>query len=137
MPEIMLRHEYELREHGSNGWRTEVFKPDAYVQLRDRSGNVHHFFAEVDCGNVSAAKFAEKAATYARYRDAELFAKQFGAGDFAVLVVTTGLRRIQNLVHAARAVIAFNFTTFDAVLERGPLDAVWRTPPDISVERAL
>ena len=128
LPEILCRHEYEMREVGSGRWRKEVFKPDAFVRLRDRrSGEYFNFFLEVDLGHTSSRQFLGKLRGHERYLQSGLFAQVFGEDSFKTLVVTTTPKRLTNL----RALIAeqesdlFWFTTFEHWDEDSINSVVW------------
>lgn len=124
LPEILCRHEYEMREIGSGRWRKEVFKPDGFMRLkrkanrsdiqRDGDNEYLNFFIEVDLGHTSARQFEGKLLAHRRYLESGLFDEIYGGGSFKTLVITTSERRLANLCELVRGHESdlFWFTTF-------------------------
>ena len=146
LPELLCRHEYEVQETGKplpmgrrSGWRSQVFKPDAFVRLSTRGG-YRSGFVEIDRGHTSSAKFSEKLSFHRRYAESGLFAQMYGkeSGDFVTLVVTTGERRLGHLREIARKTReggCFWFTTFAEVRSPGPLAPIWQVPGSVDGQR--
>jgi hypothetical protein len=123
--ESEVHHAYEVRDtrRPGEGWRTEVFKPDAYGELSDTvTGAAWHIFAEVDMGNVCSEEWARRLAIARRYLSSpELFARRYAAdpGRARLIVLTTTERRLQHLLAIARQEEArfCRFITFAAFHE--------------------
>ena len=139
LPEVLCRHEYDLREAGGK-WRKEVFKPDAFVRLKIKSsrsdvqrcgddGDIEYsnFFIEVDLGHTSARQFEGKLLAHQRYLESGLFNEIYGGDSFKTLVITTSERRVANLSDLVRGVgiDLFNFTTFSAIQTLGIASQIW------------
>lgn len=129
VPEMLCRHEWEIRSANGGRWTKESFKPDAFFRLA-QGGKYASFFVEVDLGHTSSRQFLGKLMTHKRYLESGLFEQTYGAGEFKTLVVTTGERRLKNLralveEHASRL---FWFTTFQQIQEQGALSPVWSVP---------
>jgi len=131
LPELLCRHEYEMRLVATGQYRKEVFKPDAFVRLARRGATGYSsYFMEVDLGHTSSGQFVGKLASHQRYLDSGLFAETFGCDRFYTLVVTTGQRRLENLCSLVESCGSdlFWFTTFDVVRASGPLGPIWQVP---------
>lgn len=132
VPEPLCRHEYEVEPVGGLGaWRKEVFKPDGFARLRRREDGAYlSLFLEVDLGHTSARQFAGKVAMHGKYLRQGLFREIYGTDTFQTLVVTTGPRRVGNLLALCREMESdgFRFTTFEALEAEGPLAATWSGP---------
>jgi hypothetical protein len=126
MPELQVRHEYEL---GATGGATvrHVFKPDAFLRLRESENRLHAFFLEIDRGNASAASFAQKASHYEQYLSSGLFQEMYGAAAFSVLVVTTGEKRAQHLLATLPQLLPapFCFCLSSQFKSRSFFDPIW------------
>ena len=131
VPEPLCRHEYEVEPVGGLGaWRKEVFKPDGFARLlRKRDGAYLSFFLEADLGHTSSRQFAGKVAMHGKYLRQGLFRQIYGTDTFETLVVTTGPRRVANLLALCREMgnERFRFTTFRDVQESGILSMIWHT----------
>ena len=144
LPELLCRHEYEVREPGApaarsvaippagRGWRAQVFKPDGFARLWTPGGGYRSYFLEVDRGHTSSSRWAQKLTFHRRYAESGLFAETYGgaSGDFTTLVITTGERRLAHLSEIAQqeGACRFWFTTFSQVEERGALAPIWHVP---------
>ena len=132
VPEPLCRHEYEVAPPGGLGaWRREVFKPDGFLRLhRASTGEEWSFFLEADLGHTSARQFVGKMAMHQKYLGQGLFGEIYGGEEFRTLVVTTGARRIGNLLALCREMESnlFRFTTFEWLEKSGPLAAIWYGP---------
>lgn len=103
LAEPLCRHEYDIRAVEGT-WRKEVFKPDAFVRLHlSHERRYLSYFLEVDLGHTSARQFVEKVHMHRRYLESGLFQQIYGGTSCAMLVVTTGERRLQNLQSLARS----------------------------------
>ena len=134
VPEPLCRHEYEISlASGLAPARKEVFKPDGFLRLlRKTDGKYLSFFLEADLGHTSARQFAGKVAMHGRYLESGLFGEVYGTDSFQTLVVTTGPRRVQNLLSLCREMGSdlFRFTTFAQLEQEGPLAAIWQGPSE-------
>lgn len=134
VPEPLCRHEYEVAPVGGLGaWRKEVFKPDGFARLRHVPSGVYlSYFLEADLGHTSARQFAGKVAMHGKYLRQGLFRQIYGTDSFQTLVVTTGPRRVANLLALCREMESdgFRFTTFETLDREGPLGAIWQRPFD-------
>lgn len=132
LAEPLCRHEYDIRStQGAGRWQKEVFKPDGFVRFYHRpSQRDVNYFLEVDLGHTSSRQFAGKIMMHRRYKESGLFRELYGGESFRTLVVTTGPRRVGNLVELAQEQGSdrFWFTTFAQLEEHGPLGAIWRVP---------
>lgn len=131
VPEMLCRHEYEIRAGNGGRWGKEAFKPDAFVRLTRHSADDHlNFFIEVDLGHTSSRQFLGKLLTHRRYLESGLFQQTFGGDSFRTLVITTGGRRIRNLSALAEEKKSdlFWFATFGAVQRLGVLNPIWNMP---------
>ena len=130
LPEMLCRHEYEIRRKDGGAWIKEVFKPDAFICLVDSSGKRHSYFIEVDLGHTSARQFLGKLRTHQRYLESGLFRETFGGEVFKTLVITTSSSRQQNLLRLIEEQDSqlFWFSTFSALKEHNVLDTIWQVP---------
>jgi hypothetical protein len=126
LPEMLCRHEYQIREKGSGQWRKEAFKPDAFVRLAYNS-QYFHYFIEVDLGHTSSRQFLGKLQTHQRYLESGLFKQIYAGSEFHTLVITTGQRRMRNLSALVEKHdnSLFWFSTFAQIEESGALGAIW------------
>ena len=132
VPEPLCRHE---PVGGLGPWRKEVFKPDGFARLRRVEDDAYFsFFLEADLGHTSARQFAGKVAMHGKYLRQGLFREIYGTDTFQTLVVTTGPRRVGNLLALCREMGSglFRFTTFAQLEQEGPLAAIWQGPFDTS-----
>ncbi|BDI34170.1 hypothetical protein CCAX7_62210 [Capsulimonas corticalis] len=130
LPEARCRHEYEMAAAGAaNRWRKEVFKPDGFIRLDAGDKGYRSYFLEIDLGHTSSRQFRNKLADHERYLRSGLFEERFGCSEFRTLVVTTGARRLSNLLSLVRkeAEDLAWFTTFEELEEHGALGAIWRS----------
>jgi Replication-relaxation len=130
LPEILCRHEYEIRSGNGGKWTKEVFKPDAFVRLLDhRSGTYHNFFIEVDLGHTSSRQFLSKLMSHQRYLESGLFQEVFGCHEFKTLVVTTSVNRLNNLRSLVEAQESglFWFTTLQQC-SKSVMEPIWHQP---------
>jgi hypothetical protein len=135
LPELLCRHEYEIRAAGGH-WRKEAFKPDAFVRLARRDADVFQsYFIEVDLGHTSSRQFLGKSLAHQRYLESGLFENHFDTDSFRTLVITTGERRLQNLLALVTDHNSdlFWFTTFDEVKQHTIIDPIWHTPSDTAL----
>jgi len=95
LPEPLCRHEYSVRHAGT--WVKYVIKPDAYA-CWNCNGETKASFIELDLGHVSEQAFQRKVEAYRRYLADGVFAEAYGLDSFTVLTITTGKRRLHNLV---------------------------------------
>jgi len=132
VPEPLCRHEYDIAPARSLApFRKEVFKPDGFARLRRPSeGTYFSFFLEADLGHTSSRQFAGKVAMHQRYGESGLFGEVYGTDSFHTLVVTTGPRRVANLLALCRDLGSevFRFTTFAQLEQSGPLAPIWQGP---------
>jgi hypothetical protein len=126
MPEMLCRHEYQIREKGTKHWRKEVFKPDAFVRLAV-DGHFLNFFIEMDLGHTSSRQFLGKLHTHQRYLESGLFHQLYRDDDFKTLIITTGQRRLKNLASLTSGQNSqlFWFTSQARFKMEGPLGRVW------------
>lgn len=121
-PELLCRHEYSVRRY--DGWQRRTLKPDGLLRL-SKSGAPSYFFVETDLGNVSHRMFTAKVASYRQYAQG-VFQETYGAQQFAVLVVTTGERRLTRLASIAmQGEVQTFLTTFAEVGQSGPFEDIW------------
>jgi hypothetical protein len=127
--EFDCRHEWDIRSEGGR-WRKETFKPDGFVRLIVGS-EYHNFFIEADLGHTSSRQFLGKLQTHQRYLESGLFNETYGCPSFRTLVVTTGARRMRNLVALAKEQGSdlFWFATFESLKQGGALGPIWQSPP--------
>ena len=135
LPEMLCRHEFEIRATAGNfhqkKWQKTTFKPDAFVRIRSGSSDTFsNYFVEVDLGHTSSRQFIGKLISHQQYLDSGLFREVYGSDDFHTLVITTSEKRLSNLVSlvAEHKSQLFWFATFDNVLGNQCLDANWRVP---------
>lgn len=124
LAEMQCRHDWEIRA-ARGKWHKEAFKPDAFFRLARKSDqSLHNFFIECDLGHTSAKQFTGKLLTHTRYLESGLFEQTYGNSAFRTLVVTTGIRRLENLKALAdeQEISLFWFTTFDLIQEASFLD---------------
>lgn len=129
VPEMLCRHEWEIRSANGGRWTKEAFKPDAFFRLAQR-GEYANYFVEVDLGHTSSRQFLGKLMTHHRYLESGLFREVYDNDAFQTLVITTGKRRLENLralVEAHNSQL-FWFSTMEAVEQGNCLSAVWRRP---------
>ncbi|HVT12579.1 MAG TPA: replication-relaxation family protein [Fimbriimonadaceae bacterium] len=126
LPELLCRHEFETKSPRGI-WQRNILKPDGYIELQGWGG-VSCIFVEVDLGHVSSARFAEKLAAYRTYLETGIFQEAYGRETFAVLVVTTGPRRLEHLRPATGQADAppALFTTFQDIEALGVAGQIWR-----------
>lgn len=125
------RHDFEVRASGG-AWRKEVFKPDAFVRLRQQTpdDNAEYcYFLEADLGTTSQDKMLNKWRIHQLYQDIGLFHELYQSDSFRTLVVTTSERRLENLLDLMeqQGSDLFWFSTFDAVNEHGIIAPIWRS----------
>lgn len=131
LPEMLCRHEYQIRAKDGGRWQKEAFKPDAFVRLK-ANGHLHNFFIEVDLGHTSSNQFLKKLTTHQRYLESGLFQQIYGGAEFHTLVITTGPTRLRNLgalvdrMTPSHGTPLFWLTTFGDVRRNGILSALWR-----------
>ena len=105
------------------------FRPDGFFSLKMRGGTAY-FFVEIDRGTMPSTRFADKVKAYRGCRQSGTSHQRFGTRNFRVLTVTTGKRRLKNLVKAteeARGDHRFWFATFDAIKPETVLSArIWQ-----------
>lgn len=129
VPEILCRHEYEIRPSGGGGWRREVFRPDGAFRI-GAGAQARDGFLEYDLGHTSRRQFVDKVAGFVTFQRAGLYREIYGGGGAVLVVLTTGERRRAHL-----AALAARFPGADVrlgtraeVAAEGPLSDVWRTP---------
>ena len=120
--------------------------PDAFFGLEDPKGRLY-FFLEADRGTMTVPRFTRKIAAYATYLRDGRHRDKFGIKSFWVLTVTTGRRRREHLISAARDVDAvrgleyhFLFTDEECISLEHPesfLGEIWTTPGDARPHRLL
>ena len=120
--------------------------PDAFFGLEDPQGRLY-FFLEADRGTMTVPRFTRKIAAYATYLREGRHRDKFGIKSFWVLTVTTGRRRREHLISAARDVDAvrsleyhFLFTDEECISLEHPesfLGKIWTTPGDARPHRLL
>ena len=125
------RHAFEVRAPGG-AWRKELFKPDAFVRLQKETtvnDAERCYFLEADLGTTSQDKMLNKWRIHQLYLDSGLFRELYQSDTFRTLVVTTSVRRIENLLDLMeqQGSDLFWFTTFDEVNKRGILAPIWRS----------
>lgn len=131
LPEMLCRHEYQIREKGTDLWKKEAFKPDAFVRLL-HAGQYHNYFIEVDLGHTSSQQFLGKLLTHQRYLESGLFREIYAGDTFKTLVITTSQRRLLNL----RSLVIkqnsrlFRLTTFESIQYEGIFGPIWRVTED-------
>ena len=105
------------------------FRPDGFFSLMMKEGAAC-FFVEIDRGTMPSTRFADKVKAYRGCRQSGTSHQRFGTRNFRVLTVTTGKRRLKNLVKAteeARGDHRFWFATFDAIKPETVLSArIWQ-----------
>ncbi|BCM94145.1 hypothetical protein IAD21_06048 [Abditibacteriota bacterium] len=129
LAEMKCRHEWAIYTPGAK-WK-EAFKPDGFFRLEHEVNQTFHsFFLECDLGHTSAKQFTGKLLTHTRYLESRLFEEVFGEGNFRTLIVTTGQRRLENLMALAQEHNSslFWFTTFDQIAHSSLLGPIWRPP---------
>lgn len=114
--------------------RNYVFDPDAFgiYRIGERG---HPFYLEVDRGTVRGKVLARKVRAYYSWRTSRMFT-ELGFEFPALLVVTTGKRRVGSLLKAFDKMgslfigpsLPLFVTTFDELREPGPRAVIWRTP---------
>ncbi|MBV9864607.1 MAG: replication-relaxation family protein [Abitibacteriaceae bacterium] len=131
LPEMFCRHEYDIRESGSGTWMKEVFKPDAFVRLKQRdSGTYFNYFIEVDLGHTSSRQFLGKLLMHQQYMESGLFNDIFGCEQFRTLVITTTDGRLCNLQRLTQdnfSALCW-FATFSCINQFGILGSIWKKP---------
>jgi len=106
--------------------------PDGYFILRlPATGQRAHFFLEIDQATTTNARWQEKVVAYQEFRQGGQSKLYYGTRNFRVLTVTTGERRLANLLKATEKAGGdhyFWFTTREQVTIWQPerfLEAVW------------
>ena len=136
--ELECRHAYALRL--ADGWHKRVLRPDGFARLRtDGSDRTLSVFFEADMASEAEHQLTEKYARYQEYARAGLFESRYGTSEpFRVAVVTTTDARASRLIALAHREGHGNVlaTTFRALAERGPLQAIWKEPGS-AIPRAL
>jgi hypothetical protein len=83
------------------GYERVPVAPDAYFGLEDPKGRMY-FFLEADRGTMTVPRVLRKFAAYAAYWRERRHEQKFGIRYFRVLTVTTGRKRRDHLLAAAR-----------------------------------
>jgi len=104
--------------------------PDGYCEIA-ANGKTIAAFLEVDLGHESRTVWKEKVGAYLRYAIGGNFAKQFGYGQFRVLVIANSVKRMQSLRVATANVTEkiFWFANFEEIAQSGFWSAIWLRPP--------
>jgi len=122
--EIDLQDEYETRTAGRLTKR--LIRPDGYGRYSYRR-RLYSFFLELDRATETNGRFERKARNYLDYGKSGRYHQTFGVKFFRVLVVTTTLRRLENLKDTIQGFTdgIFWFTTLDKVREGEIFDPIW------------
>jgi hypothetical protein len=132
LPERLCREEYDVRRTSGlkqARWRKEAFSPDAFFRMSSEDQSIlADFFLEVDLGHTNSKQFESKLQIHRRFKESGLFAKTYGSAHFNTLVVTTGERRLANLVALAKKqeCTFFWFSTMQQLREN-MLDKIWHS----------
>jgi hypothetical protein len=117
-------HEFQVRSSALSPWSSIVMKPDGYFRA-GRSGEAHDFFVEIDLGHVSLPRFAEKLRRYERYLESGAFRDVYGSGEFTLLTVTVGERRLSHLASLSCRSVRHLVTTWSRIERSAVFASVW------------
>ncbi len=127
--ERSLRSLRERVPDPANPSRTLPLNPDGFFAL-DLGDRKAMLFVELDQATMTRSRFAKKVRAYQSYRAMGKSWERFKTQNFRVLTVTTGEKRVANLVeatHKAGGDDHFWFTTFDRVKPDTVLtSAIWQ-----------
>ncbi len=104
--------------------------PDAFFGIKTPEGK-SYFFLEIDMGTETNTRFKRKIQAYQQYWKTERYAKSFGFKSFRLLTVTTGSRRLKNLLKTTYDTGGRNmflFTLTEQIIEETVLKTIWRRP---------
>jgi len=116
----------------THGRRRQVaLIPDAYCTLAE-SDRRAHFFLEADRATESNGRWSQKVEAYLAYVRSGGYARRYGSNCLRVLTVTTGEKRMLNLLRSTRRAgggAMFWFTTLSQARAESILSApIWRIP---------
>lgn len=131
-------HEYVTLEGPVYGGESMALVPDGYVELVVSPYRSHHFL-EIDMRTTIGLSqragqrdWARRTRAYQAYYESGQFHARYGAKNFRVLTVTTGMQRLRNLMEISGAhgePARFWFTTFDDLNPTSVLTApIWHVP---------
>jgi hypothetical protein len=128
VPEILCRHEYEVRQAGGGPWRRQIFRPDGSFRLA-QGERFRDAFLEMDLGHTGERQFQDKLAGFATFVDAGVYGDAYGGEEPALLVQTTGARRLAHLAAISRRFPRHRvlLATTAEIAAQGPLAPVWHT----------
>lgn len=108
--------------------------PDAYFRL-STAGHRACFFLEADRATETQGRWAQKIRAYLAYVHSGSYLRRYGSRSLRVITVTTGEKRMVNLVRTTAQVCRadeqrlFWFATLDQIAPEAVLDApIWRIP---------
>lgn len=107
----------DMRVYDYDANRRLPLRPDGYFELLYPTDTVRCLFVEIDMGTETNARVATKMRAYDSYRRRG-FEEAFEYDRFAVLVVTNGRKRMENLMRVTRRAIDGRlgfFATLDAL----------------------
>lgn len=128
--ELQCREDYEIKAPDGRVFK-EAFNPDGFVRFAHRELDEYHsYFLEIDRGHTSSGQFLKKLLIHERYLQSGLFQRRFKTETFKTLVITTGQRRVRNLLSLVEKEQSelFWFTTFEAIQAAGVLGTIWQRP---------
>jgi hypothetical protein len=103
--------------------------PDGYFAL-SHGPNRGHFFLEIDLATEPGKRWAHKVRAYLAYIQSGLYQKRYQTRSLRVLTVTTGPKRLANLIRSTEALgggALFWFTTLGEASARAVLHLpIWR-----------
>lgn len=137
LAEMQCRHEWEIRIPGGK-WHKETFKPDGFARIKLPDMELN-FFLEADLGHTSATQFLKKLLTHQRYLESGLFEQVYGGTNFKTLVITTGERRLRNLLALVETQKSslFWFTTFSELKSNILKSDLWHVPEQKELQTLL
>ena len=129
--QLRAQRDHVWIETGRGNRRRVALVPDAYCVLSDGVRRARFFF-EADRATESNGRWRQKVEAYLRYVRSGQYRQRYGSDCLRVLVVTTGEKRLGNLLRTtdqAGAKGLLWFTTLDQVAPQTVLGgAIWRVP---------
>lgn len=104
--------------------------PDAFFGILSPRGK-SYYFLEADLGTESSKRFERKIVAYRQYWKSGKYQEMYGFGSFRVLTVTTGERRLNNLLKTANGLGAksmFLFVAQELTITNNLFGKIWLAP---------
>ena len=107
-----------VSDYVSNSNRRLPLRPDGYCELLHPDNTVQPLFVEIDMGTETNDRVATKMRAYESYRRRG-YEAHFQYENFNVLVVTSGRRRMENLIRVTRNAIGRELGLFATITPAG------------------